>query len=657
MGWSSNAPSGVTFSSTTKKADSKIWNYFAAYPMNVWVARGTGDTYYVKVTVNWAEGQNGSYQKDNDGVYWYVGSDKQNFAMPSAMSSQTKYYTGTRGSSGSVTVGVSPNSNLSSGVDVTSASIPAATYSVKYKGNGAGGGSTATQTKTYGDSLTLRANGFTRSGYVFTGWNTAADGSGTAYAERATYSANRALTLYAQWAVSYSLELSSSKVSTGGSQVITIVNGEKKTAAVTVKYSSTTLFSGGTTSGSITAEVTKAWFVTAGIVNASSFTATVTAVIGSTTLTKTFTVSAGADMFPQLSDVAITAYNEEPAATYFPGSYIAGVTKLSAAVSVAAEASATVSSVKLQLNGTSADMSYNSGTGKWEGVSSAAVTDGCSYTIKATDSRGLGMARTAAVTGVLAYAAPVATIDEGDTYRCKANGTQDITGSYYRAKAAATYQSNLTGNELLQFNVRLEGEQTGNALSSGVQSGVLGGSMSQGQSYTLVFTIQDKISAAREFYFVLKAPARAISIHYDSNGTEVDLPSGGKYMIGGVDLLDIIYPVGSIYMSVNGTSPQTLFGGTWAPIKDVFLLSAGDVYAAGGSGGEPTHTLDISEIPRHTHNIRRYSGSGSSTGNSLSVASKKYVDDDTYGAFSAGGGGAHNNMPPYLTVYVWKRTA
>lgn len=199
MSWSSSAPSGVSFASTTKKSDEKIWNYFAAYPMNVWTARGTGDTYYVKVTVNWKEGQNGSYQRTNNGIYWYVGSDKQNFAMPSSMNTQTKYYTGTRASSGTVTVGVSQNSNLSDSAEVTSATIPAATYAVTYNGNGSDGGSTSSQTKTYNTSLTLRSNGFTRTGYTFTGWNTKANGTGTSYAAGATYTANAAVTLYAQW--------------------------------------------------------------------------------------------------------------------------------------------------------------------------------------------------------------------------------------------------------------------------------------------------------------------------------------------------------------------------------------------------------------------------------------------------------------------------
>ena len=126
-----------------------------------------------------------------------------------------------------------------------------------------------------------------------------------------------------------------------------------------------------------------------------------------------------------------------------------------------------------------------------------------------------------------------------------------------------------------------------------------------------------------------------------------------------------IYPVGSIYMSVSSESPAALFGGTWERIKDRFLLSAGDTYAAGATGGEAAHTLTETEMPAHTHNYAPYMGlvgwSGSSPRNVVKIsATDTYTDtnDDGYlTSLPAGGGAAHNNMPPYLTVYVWTRTA
>ena len=68
-------------------------------------------------------------------------------------------------------------------------------------------------------------------------------------------------------------------------------------------------------------------------------------------------------------------------------------------------------------------------------------------------------------------------------------------------------------------------------------------------------------------------------------------------------LINLIYPIGSIYLSVNSTSPQQLFGGEWEQIKDKFLLSAGDTYSGGSEGGEAAHTLTVEEMPSHNHTI------------------------------------------------------
>ena len=72
-------------------------------------------------------------------------------------------------------------------------------------------------------------------------------------------------------------------------------------------------------------------------------------------------------------------------------------------------------------------------------------------------------------------------------------------------------------------------------------------------------------------------------------------------------MLNAVYPVGSIYMSVNSTSPSSLFGGTWVQLKDRFLLGAGDTYSAGATGGAATHTLTAAEMPGHTHTVGAHS--------------------------------------------------
>ena len=132
-------------------------------------------------------------------------------------------------------------------------------------------------------------------------------------------------------------------------------------------------------------------------------------------------------------------------------------------------------------------------------------------------------------------------------------------------------------------------------------------------------------------------------------------------------ILEAVYPVGSIYMSVNSTSPATLFGGTWEAIQGKFLLGAyGNTYKAGSTGGEATHTLTATEMPKHAH----YMAVGNAGGNDVwtpqagdylvdvgSIAENNKTYSAQLGMDNAGGGAAHNNMPPYLAVYIWKRTA
>lgn len=111
-------------------------------------------------------------------------------------------------------------------------------------------------------------------------------------------------------------------------------------------------------------------------------------------------------------------------------------------------------------------------------------------------------------------------------------------------------------------------------------------------------------------------------------------------------------------MSINATSPSTLFGGTWERLKDQFLLAAGDTYPAGSTGGEAEHTLTVDEMPSHTHaeRIEWSNTKGWGLITSYSNEANAVVDTGTRTG-ATGGGKPHNNMPPYLAVYAWKRTA
>lgn len=126
-------------------------------------------------------------------------------------------------------------------------------------------------------------------------------------------------------------------------------------------------------------------------------------------------------------------------------------------------------------------------------------------------------------------------------------------------------------------------------------------------------------------------------------------------------ILNTIYPVGSVYISTNDINPQSIFGGEWEQIKDRFLLAAGDTYVSGSTGGEAEHTLTKEEMPRHNHMITLSDPQSGSLGGEYTCINREAYDVDDTGwadtsmVMNAGKSNPHNNMPPYLTVYMWKR--
>lgn len=178
------------------------------------------------------------------------------------------------------------------------------------------------------------------------------------------------------------------------------------------------------------------------------------------------------------------------------------------------------------------------------------------------------------------------------------------------------------------------------------------------------------------------------SLDKDGNLIVNSITTIEKTSIQGVSL-DDIYPVGSIYFTVNEINPSSLFGGTWEQIKDRFLLGAGDTYINATTGGESSHQLTISEMPNHTHNWSQSSctnsgnhthivgadkdGGGGTNRYTVHITSNNTALGQEYSPISSaagdhahivqgnnstvGGSSAHNNMPPYLAVYIWKRIA
>ena len=148
--------------------------------------------------------------------------------------------------------------------------------------------------------------------------------------------------------------------------------------------------------------------------------------------------------------------------------------------------------------------------------------------------------------------------------------------------------------------------------------------------------------------------------------------------------LDKMHPVGSYYLTENGTNPSSILGiGTWVKVEGKFLLGSSSSYAVTNEGGEAYHTLTTAEMPSHKHRIgisndnngnwaaatiseviwrsnggapQRADGSTGGVNGTFGDRGVHYYLESSV-LENTGGSNGHNNMPPYRVVNIWRRTA
>ena len=317
-----------------------------------------------------------------------------------------------------------------------------------------------------------------------------------------------------------------------------------------------------------------------------------------------------------------------------------------------------------------------------ETISTTSATVRCTV----TDSRGLSAYEDFEI-AIHPYAPPALT--GAMLYRADGDGAASDSGTHIAGRATANYSS--IGGEnaaaIRGYWKAVGGSYgSGEALSSGV-TGIISGSavISADRSYVAKLVITDSLGNTAEFEDSIPTERVAFHLKEGGNGaafgkvaeTEyvLELAEDWELKVKGKRLLDLIYPVGSIYMSVNSASPDTLFGGTWVRLEDVFLLAAGAKHAAGSTGGEESHTLTDSEMPSHNGHLSAGIAGGVPMGkgnyegylnsnvmNAYPGGNYRgwnvYAGNEMHPASEATGGDQpHNNMPPYLATYTWHRIA
>lgn len=117
------------------------------------------------------------------------------------------------------------------------------------------------------------------------------------------------------------------------------------------------------------------------------------------------------------------------------------------------------------------------------------------------------------------------------------------------------------------------------------------------------------------------------------------------------------FQIGDIYISLTETNPASKFGGVWEKIEDAFLLASSDRYSVGSTGGEAEHTLTVSEMPSHNHIQPSRDTNMAESGVNIGLELMGNSSTKGWPSKSTGGSQAHNNMPPYLAVYMYKKVA
>ncbi len=280
---------------------------------------------------------------------------------------------------------------------------------------------------------------------------------------------------------------------------------------------------------------------------------------------------------------------------------------------------------------------------------------------------------TISIDGVEINTSGVATIDISGTWFKGSFGkvSNDITVSYrYKSNSSSSWGSWTTIPNATKNN---DGTFSASVTKSG---------LSYTETYNFEAKVQDAINTISSKEYIAKSlpvfdwsaddfnfnvPVSVLS-PTDSNN-----PATKQYVDSLVSTLteqyasivDIVYPIGSIYMSVNAADPSTLFSGTsWEKLEGRFLLGSDSTYKPGSTGGEATHTLTYDEMPKHTHPMYSYNpgGDGTWTPDEGAYLTDSVTDSKTtwwarLAMGYAGGDAAHNNMPPYLAVNMWKRTS
>ena len=485
--------------------------------------------------------------------------------------------------------------------------------------------------------------------------------SGWIYASGNTYASSQTFTLPT---IPRASSVSCSTANIGSNATITINRAS-------TSFTHTLTYSFGSLSGTIatkTSSTNISWTIPTTfygqIPNSKSGTGTITCdtysgstLIGSKSTSFTATVSESASK-PTLNPTAVDSNTTTTALTGDSSKFIKYYSNASVATGAQARNSATLKSQKI----TCGAKSITSASGTINAVESG------SFTFSATDSRGYTTTQTLNKTLI-----------EYIKLTCSLNAGAPTTAGVATLKISGNYWDGTFGKVANTLTVQYRYKAQGGSYGSWTTVSAT----KSNNTYNATATISG-LNYQTTYVFQARAVDKLATINTDEQARRTtpifdwsknDFNVNGTLKVNNTNIFDLIYPVGSIYISVNSTSPKVLFGGTWERIMERFLFGCGDErYPAGHTGGEEQHLLTVEEMPSHKGHLSAGivdtvpQGKGNYKGFLNSSAMTAYGDggrgwnvyagNEMHPASEAvGEGWAHNNMPPYLSVYIWKRTS
>ena len=413
------------------------------------------------------------------------------------------------------------------------------------------------------------------------------------------------------------------------------------------------------------------------------------------------TIKVRSSIVPTIGTVGISDTNSICAGI---GQYVQNQSKLKFTIATSGNQGSTITSVSTKFN----NQTYTGSTFTTQAIQSSGSIG---YTITVTDSRGRSATKSGSV-NVVAYYPP--SLTNVSAKRANSGYTVDESSGTYALLHFKVGFTSLSNKNVTSFYIqyRTSGDTAWTKINSWDNNYTLEQDYKAGNlftsttaTYEIAFGVKDSFMSDYSWQVVTVTPTYTLinfgkdgksltffgqdgnsantltingdlainSVKENTSSTKMLVNGGNTVMYRDWDKLvnsikSAMYPVGSVYITYNNNNPGTFLGGTWERFGQGRTLigegtgndgSTSMTFTANNTGGEYKHKLTVDEMPSHSHKL--YARGGQTAQASSPFAANKPIlqGSNSYGfdVSKAGGDGYHNNIPPYITVFFWRRTA